>query len=210
MLFQLSDKLVFPDPALAEKDGLLAIGGDLSTARLKLAYSLGIFPWYSEGEPILWYSPHQRFVIFCDKVHISRSMQRFINSDKYTVTWNTAFEEVITTCAKIKRTGQRGTWITADMHKAYVELHRLGIAHSVEIWQDEVLVGGMYGVEVNRVFCGESMFSKRPNASKLALITVCQSGKYDLLDCQAYSKHLESMGGQFISREKFAACLKQA
>ena len=208
MLFRLNKTIVFPNPALADTDGLLAVGGDLSTERLVLAYSQGIFPWYSDDEPILWYSPHERFVIFADEIHISGSMQRLIRSDKYTVTWDNDFRQVITHCARIKREGQRGTWITHDMIDAYIKLHDVGIAHSIEVWHEDKLIGGVYGVACGAVFCGESMFSLMPNASKLALIHICQSQHYKLIDCQLETAHLQSMGGRYISRTEYMAFLK--
>jgi leucyl/phenylalanyl-tRNA--protein transferase len=203
----LIDEIIFPDPSLAEDDGLLAIGGDLSEARLVEAYHLGIFPWYSEEEPILWFSPHERFVMVPGELKISKSMQQVIRSGNYEVKWNTAFEEVIKACSEVPRKGQDSTWIHKDMMEAYITLHHSGWAHSVEIWQDNKLVGGLYGVAVNRVFCGESMFSKVPNTSKLALTALCQSGKFDLVDCQVHTPHLESMGARFISRDEFMAVL---
>lgn len=203
MLFHLSNKIIFPNPSLADEDGLLAIGGDLSEERLLAAYTLGIFPWYSKGEPILWYSPQQRFILKCDEIHISYSMQKLIRSNKYAIRWDTAFEEVIINCATIHRKGQRGTWIHKEMIAAYTNLHQKGHAQSVEIWQEDKLVGGIYGVVVGKVFCGESMFSKAPSASKLALIAICQSGKFSMIDCQMHSPHLETMGGKFISADEF-------
>ncbi len=207
MVFLLNDSLVFPDPNRADEDGLLAIGGDLSAERLILAYQQGIFPWYSEGEPILWYSPHERFVIYSDEIHISRSMERLIRSDKYRITWDQAFTQVITQCSAIKRQGQKGTWITADMIDAYVALHERGIAHSVEVWQGDILAGGLYGVESGSVFSGESMFSLMPNASKMALIYICQRG-YKLIDCQLHTAHLASMGARHIDRKVYNAILR--
>ena len=208
MVFQLNRKLIFPDPALADDDGLLAVGGDLSEARLLLAYSLGIFPWYSSGEPILWFSPHQRFVLYPGNLHISHSMRQLIKSNKYEVRWNTSFAEVIAHCAKVPRKGQRGTWINKDMISAYNHLHKSGAAQSVEVWFEGKLIGGLYGVAVGEVFCGESMFSLLPNASKLALIALCQSNLYKLIDCQMPTPHLEKMGAGFISRKEFMDMLK--
>ena len=208
MVFRLNRSLVFPNPALADKDGLLAVGGDLSAERLTLAYNHGIFPWYSEGEPIHWYSPHERYVIFPDEVHISHSMEQLMKSSTYQVTWDKDFANVISHCAKIKRKGQRGTWITDDMMAAYIELHRRGIAHSVEVWQNDKLVGGLYGIAVGGVFCGESMFSLEPNTSKLALIYLCREKGYKLIDCQLHNPHLERMGGRFISRSEYMGFLK--
>ncbi len=209
MIFRLDERLIFPDPALAEPDGLLAIEGDLSAERLVLAYQNGIFPWYSEDEPILWFSPHERFVLYPNELRISKSMKQVIRSDKFRVTFDRNFAAVITACADAKREGQDGTWITADMQQAYINLHELGVAHSVEVWLNDELVGGLYGVEVNRVFCGESMFSKVSNASKLALIALCQTNRYDLIDCQVHTEHLASLGAKMISREEYLAVLKQ-
>ncbi len=203
MFFQLSSKLIFPNPALADEDGLLAIGGDLSVERLKLAYQNGIFPWYAKGEQILWYSPHQRFVLMPNEVRVSHSMKQLIKTNKYQVKWNTDFEGVMKNCSTISRKGQLGTWIHDDMIQAYVRLHQKNIAQSVEVRNGDELVGGLYGVIVNKVFCGESMFSKAPNTSKLALIALCQAGKFNLIDCQVHTPHLESMGARFISREEF-------
>jgi leucyl/phenylalanyl-tRNA--protein transferase len=208
MVFLLNDSPVFPDPGLADEDGLLAIGGDLSAERLILAYRLGIFPWYSDGEPIHWYSPHERYVIFPNEVNVSHSMKQFVKSDEYKVTYNQDFNQVIRHCAQIKRKGQRGTWINSDMMKAYLDLHDKGIAQSVEVWQNDTLAGGLYGVEVGHVFCGESMFSIEPNTSKLALIALCQNKKYKLIDCQLHNPHLERMGGKYIGRNEYTCFLK--
>ncbi|NHA07482.1 leucyl/phenylalanyl-tRNA--protein transferase [Mucilaginibacter sp. HC2] len=207
MIFRLDKRLVFPEPALAEPDGLLAVGGDLSTRRLLLAYQNGIFPWYSDDTPILWYSPHERFVLYPQELNISRSMRRVLNSGRFSVTADTCFNEVITACSTVPREGQDGTWITDDMKAAYNQLHAEGYAHSVEVWQEQELVGGIYGVQVGDIFCGESMFSKVSNASKTALIHVCQSGLYKLVDCQVHTDHMESMGARMISREQYMAVL---
>ena len=208
MHFRLTNEIIFPDPSLADDDGLLAIGGDLSEERLLTAYRNGIFPWYSQEEPVLWYSPHERFVIVPSEVKVSQSMRQLINSSKYEVKWNTAFKEVITYCSSIRRNGQHGTWIHDDMINAYTRLHDKKIAQSVDVWQDETLVGGLYGVVVGKVFCGESMFSILPNTSKLALIALCRSCKFSLIDCQVYTPHLEKMGAKFISREEFMNTLE--
>lgn len=208
MIFRLDERLLFPDPALAEDDGLLAVGGDLSTERLLLAYQNGIFPWYSEDEPILWFSPHERFVLYPEELKISKSMLRVLKSSRFNITINKAFEQVITACSKAPRSGQNGTWITADMQAAYITLNKKGHAHSVEVWEQDELVGGLYGVRVNNVFCGESMFSKVSNASKAALIYLCQNGNYNLIDCQVYTPHLESMGARMINRREYAAVLE--
>jgi leucyl/phenylalanyl-tRNA--protein transferase len=209
MIFRLNKRLVFPDPELAEADGLLAVGGDLSTERLMLAYQSSIFPWYSDDTPILWYSPHERFVLFPNDLNISSSMKRVLNSNHFAVTFDTCFADVIAACATIERKDQDGTWITNDMQQAYIQLHEQGYAHSVEVWQDDILVGGMYGVVVGNVFCGESMFSNVSNASKTALISLITTGKYSLLDCQVHSEHLESMGARMISRKDYMAILEK-
>lgn len=208
MIFQLTQDLIFPAPKLAEEDGLLCVGGDLSAERLILAYSLGIFPWYSEETPILWYSPHERFVLFPEKVKVSKSMCKVLKSNIFTVTKNHAFEQSIKACAEIGRKDQPGTWITAEMQEAYINLHKKGIAHSVEVWFENNLVGGLYGVETGNIFCGESMFSKASNASKAAFIWLCENSGYSLIDCQFHTEHLESMGAEFISREEYMNMLK--
>ncbi|HEX8022367.1 leucyl/phenylalanyl-tRNA--protein transferase [Mucilaginibacter sp.] len=203
MIFRLDEDLIFPKPDLAEPDGLLAVGGDLSTERLLLAYQNGIFPWYSDDTPILWYSPHERFVLYPDELKISKSMRQVLRSGKLKVTVDTCFNDVITACSTAPREGQDGTWIVPDMIAAYNRLHLEGYAHSVEVWQDDKLVGGLYGVYVGDVFCGESMFSRVSNASKTALIYLCNTGIYKLIDCQVHTDHLESMGARMISREQY-------
>jgi leucyl/phenylalanyl-tRNA--protein transferase len=208
MFFQLPDhEMVFPDPALAEEDGLLAIGGDLSMERLLLAYSNGIFPWFSEGEPILWYSPHLRCVIYPDRILVSKSMKKVLRDDVFKITVDTAFEEVILKCAKTPRKGQDGTWITNEMQEAYINLHKNGYAHSVEVWLNDQLVGGLYGLKVNRVFCGESMFSTASNASKAALIYLSKLN-IDLIDCQMPNDHLMSLGAEMIDRVVYMKVLQ--
>ena len=204
MIFQLEQQsLSFPDPSLAEPDGLLAVGGDLRPARLIEAYRQGIFPWYDDSLPILWYSPHERFVLLPEALKVSKSMRQVLRSGRFAVTCNQAFPEVIAACAVQPRRGQDGTWITDDMKQAYIKLHTLGHAHSVEVWQEGELVGGLYGVAVGSVFCGESMFSKTANASKTALVSLCQSGRYTLIDCQVYTDHLASMGAVMIPRTEY-------
>lgn len=210
MIFRLDERLVFPDPELAEPDGLLAVGGDLSTLRLMLAYQHGIFPWYSDDTPVLWYSPHERFVLYPDELLISKNMRKVLNSGRFRITVDNSFEKVIAACGDIERPGQDGTWITGDMRQAYINLHQRGHAHSVEVWENDQLVGGLYGVNVGNVFCGESMFSKVSNASKAALITLCTSGNYKLIDCQVYTEHLESMGARMISRAEYMQALQNA
>lgn len=208
MIFRLDERLVFPEPVLAESDGLLAVGGDLSTQRLLLAYQNGIFPWYGDDMPILWYSPHERFVLYPQELKISKSMRQVLRSGKFTITTDTCFNEVITACSTSPREGQDGTWITDDMKAAYNQLHAEGYAHSVEVWEHNELVGGIYGVQVGHIFCGESMFSRVSNASKTALIHLCQTGLYQLIDCQVHTDHLESMGARMISREQYMAALQ--
>jgi len=207
MIFRLDERLLFPDPALADEDGLLAVGGDLSPERLLLAYQNGIFPWYSDDTPILWYSPHERFVLYPEELRIAKSMKQVMRSGKFKVTFDTDFTGVIKACAATERPEQDGTWITNDMQEAYIKLHELGKAHSVEVWFNNELAGGLYGVEVGKVFCGESMFSRVSNASKLALITLCQTGKYKLIDCQVHTAHLESLGAKMIGRDRYMTML---
>lgn len=208
MIFRLDKRIVFPNPSLAEKDGLLAVGGDLSTERLLLAYHNGIFPWYNDDTPILWYSPHERFVLFPDELKIAKSMRPVLKSGRFKVTYDQNFAQVIDACSVINRKDQPGTWITTDMKNAYIRMHMEGHAHSVEVWEDEKLVGGLYGVLVGEVFCGESMFSKVSNASKVALISLCNTNKYRLIDCQVYTEHLESLGARMISRKEYLSILQ--
>ncbi|MFB9841947.1 leucyl/phenylalanyl-tRNA--protein transferase [Mucilaginibacter ginsenosidivorans] len=210
MIFRLDEHLIFPDPSLAEEGGLLAVDGDLSVGRLLLAYQNGIFPWYSDDTPILWYSPHERFVLFPGELKISKSMRHVLRSGKFEVTWDKSFEQVIEACSTAERQEQDGTWITGDMKAAYIELHRAGHAHSVEVWKNNELAGGLYGVQIGSVFCGESMFSRVNNASKTALISLCQSGRYKLIDCQVYTGHLESMGARMISRKEYMEALQNS
>jgi len=207
MIFGLDERLIFPDPAMAEDDGLLAVGGDLSADRLLLAYQNGIFPWYSDDTPILWYSPHERFVLYPTELKVSKSMRQVLNSCRFKVTLNKAFEAVIKACAAVPREGQDGTWITDEMQQAYINLHRLGRAHSYEVWEDGILVGGLYGIAMEHVFCGESMFSKVSNASKTALIHLCRTNLYTLVDCQVPTDHLTSMGARLISRDAYIEVL---
>ncbi len=204
MIFQLNDNdIIFPDPTLADDSGLLAIGGNLSTERLLLAYKNGIFPWYSDDEPICWYSPPERCVLFPQKIVISKSMQQVFKAKQFIIKKNTAFEQVIKNCANTNRKDQDGTWITNDMQQAYINLHKLGIAQSIEVWQNNELVGGLYGLEINNIFCGESMFSYVSNASKAALIWLCTQNNYALIDCQVRTEHLISMGAEMIDRKDY-------
>ena len=208
MIFQLNKSITFPDPHLAEDDGLFAVGGDLSVDRLLLAYSNGIFPWYSfrDQPQILWYCPMKRFVIFPDKIHISHSMRTLLTKDEYSVSINNDFDGVINNCSKL-RYDEEGAWLGKDMIKAYTELYRQGFAASVEVWDKErKLVGGLYGVSIGPAFFGESMFSLVPSASKIALIFLAKyfqqcGGK--LIDCQFETPHLKSMGGEYISYDEY-------
>ena len=192
MIFQLnSDPAQIPDPALAEEDGLLAVGGDLSPTRLLYAYQNGVFPWYSKETPILWYAPHERFVLDPKKIRISKSMRQILRSDRFRWTYNQAFTTVIDSCATATRKDQDGTWIVEDMRAAYIQLHQLGFAHSIEVWNTEnELVGGLYGVLIGQIFSGESMFSQVSNSSKYALIQFAQHFDLKLIDCQIHSDHL--------------------
>ena len=210
-MYYLSSDLFFPPVSEANGDGILAIGGDLSSERLQLAYKSGIFPWFEEGEPIMWWSPNPRMVLFLDELIVSKSMRNILNRNIFTVTFNQNFRDVISNCQNIERDGQNGTWITNEMIEAYCKLHEVGIAKSVEVWQDEVLVGGLYGIDLGDVFCGESMFSKVSNASKVAFIALVNQLKkedYKLLDCQVYNPHLESLGCREIDRTDFMKILK--
>jgi leucyl/phenylalanyl-tRNA---protein transferase len=212
-IFRLTEEVVFPPPRLASEGGLLAVGGDLAPERLVLAYESGIFPWYSEGEPILWWSPDPRFVIFPDRLKISRSMRSLLRKNHFTVTFDTCFREVVNACRETRKGREEGTWITAAMTAAYIRLHELGLAHSVEAWRDGTLAGGLYGVSLGKCFFGESMFTKLPNASKAALITLVKTmASYDfrVIDCQVYTDHLHSLGAEMISREHFLRLLKTA
>lgn len=204
----LKDDIWFPNVNKATPDGLLAIGGDLYVERLLLAYKSGIFPWFESEEPILWWSPNPRFVLFPKKLKVSKSMKQVLRNKDYTVTTNKAFIEVITECSKVKRSGQAGTWINKIMIEAYVKLHELGYAKSVEVWRDNILVAGLYGIDINNgIFSGESMFTKESNASKVGFITFIQNANYKLIDCQVYTKHLESLGAEDIPRDLFMKLL---
>lgn len=210
-MYFLTRELYFPPAEDASPEGIVAIGGDLSPERLLLAYRNGIFPWFEDDEPILWWSPPERMVLFFDELRISKSMRKIINQQTFKVTFNTAFAQVISNCRDIKRDGQPGTWITPDMTAAYCRLHEMGMAKSVEVWQGDELVGGLYGVDLGHIFCGESMFSKVSNASKLAFIALVkylEANNYRLLDCQVHNGHLESLGAREIDREDFLEILK--
>ena len=210
-MFLLDDRLVFPNVENADEEGLLAVGGNLSPERLVLAYRNGIFPWFNEDSPILWWSPDPRMVLFPKEVRISKSMRQLIKRNSFKITWNTNFIEVLQECSAIDHKGQNGTWITDGMKKAYIHLHEIGIAKSIEVWDEDVLVGGLYGVDLGHVFCGESMFSKASNASKYAFIHLAQELEaqgYKVIDCQVYNSHLESLGAKEIPRSEFIEILK--
>lgn len=204
----LTDEIKFPPYSKTTKHGIIALGGDLSAKRLIHAYQNGIFPWFSEQDPILWYSPFRRMVLFPNEVKVSKSMKKLIRDNTFEVTENKAFPDVIHRCKTISRKDEAGTWITDDMERAYVEMHYEGFASSIEVWKDGHLVGGLYGVVVNGVFCGESMFSEVPNASKYAFIYLAKSNKYRLIDCQIHNEHLESLGAREIERDDFIKLLK--
>lgn len=211
-MYELNKELFFPPVTQANQDGIVTIGGDLSPERLLLAYKSGIFPWFEEGEPITWWSPNPRMVLFLEELIVSKSMRNVLNQNRFKVTFNENFRAVITTCQRIKRNNQNGTWITNEMIEAYCELNKLGHAKSVEVWQNKELVGGLYGVDLKTVFCGESMFSLVSNASKVAFITLVKQLKskdYQVLDCQMYTKHLESLGCRKIDRIEFIKLLKK-
>ena len=205
-VYQLSEDLVFPPPHLASKSGLLAIGGDLSRKRLLLAYSMGIFPWYSAGEPILWWSPDPRLVLYPDEFKVSKSLKKIIKKQAFMVTMDRAFEDVITQCAQVRLENHEGTWIVDDMVQAYCRLHESGYAHSVEAWRDDILAGGLYGVSLGKFFFGESMFTRITNASKVALVALVeylQARNFVLIDCQIATEHLISFGAREISRARY-------
>ena len=209
----LQDSYIFPSTWEAEPDGLLAVGGDLSPGRLLEAYAQGIFPWFSDQEPIMWWSPAPRLVLFPEELHISRSMRPLFNKKVFRVTVDTAFERVIQSCKTVYRPDQLGTWITRDMVNAYTQLHHLGFAHSVEVWQEKELVGGLYGIALGSCFFGESMFAKVSNASKYGFIWAVKAMErlgFQLIDCQTKTGHLVSLGAREIDRQEFEALLDQA
>ncbi len=213
-VFRLNKELLFPPVELSEKNGLLALGGDLAPERLILAYSQGIFPWFGEDEPILWWSPDPRLVIFPPKVHVSRSLRQTLRRAIFQVTYDRSFRAVITACRELRR--REGTWITGEMVEAYCRLHESGLAHSIEAWRDGELAGGLYGVSLGACFFGESMFTRVDDASKVALVTLTralQARDFQLLDCQVDSSHLQSLGAELVPREVFlkamATALKQ-
>lgn len=211
-MFLLNKEIFFPPVEMSNEDGLLAIGGDLSSERLLLAYQKGIFPWYNEGEPICWWSPNPRFVLYPAELKVSSSMNTILNNGKYRFTINRVFTEVIQNCKTITRKGQAGTWISSAVQKAYTLLHEKGFAYSAETWMDGKLVGGLYGIRLGNIFFGESMFSIEKNASKFAFINYIQQLQKEnvqLIDCQVYTKHLESLGARMISRNLFSKILAE-
>ncbi|MCB9765736.1 MAG: leucyl/phenylalanyl-tRNA--protein transferase [Alphaproteobacteria bacterium] len=210
-VFALPPEHVFPDPRLARSDGLLAVGGDLHPHRLLLAYSMGIFPWYSEGQPILWHSPDPRFVLMPDALTVGRSLRKVMRRRPFEVTLDQRFEDVIDGCAEAWRPGQRGTWITDEMRDGYCQLHRLGFAHSVEVWDDGALVGGLYGVALGSVYFGESMFARASDASKVGFVTLVaqlRRWRFSLIDSQVYTDHLARFGAEDIPRERYLTLLQ--
>ncbi len=205
-VYQLTEELVFPDPALAEPEGLLAVGGDLSPERLVLAYQQGIFPWYSEGRPILWWCPRPRLLLLPEELRVGRTLRKRMKKAPYRITLDTAFEAVVDACAGTPRPDQGGTWITDDMRAAYAQLHRLGIAHSVEAWDGERLVGGLYGLALGTAFFGESMFARADDASKIAFVTLVhqlRAWSFRLIDCQVVTEHLVRFGAREFELEDF-------
>ncbi len=208
-MYFLNDKIEFPLVSEASSEGLLAIGGDLSTERLIHAYRNGIFPWFEDEEPLLWWSPDPRFVTYPEELKVSRSMKQLFKKNKFKVTVNQDFKSVITNCSEAYRKGQKGTWITDNMISAFMKMYKLGYAKSVEVWEDSELVGGLYGVDLgNRVFCGESMFTKVSNASKYGFIEFIKNSNYQLIDCQLHTNHLQSLGGKYITRNEFLKYLQ--
>lgn len=213
-MHHLTEQFWFPSTLEATVDGLLAIGGDLSVERLVLAYKSGIFPWFEDDQPILWWSPDPRMVLFPEKFKVSKSLRKTLNSEKFKITFNQSFAAVIKKCATVPRKGQAGTWITKEMQESYITLHESGHAVSIEVWENDKLVGGLYGVDVpqKKVFCGESMFSLVSDASKVAFYHLSEYVKtknYKFIDCQIYNEHLESLGAEEIGREEFLRVLNQ-
>ena len=209
-MYRLTDALLFPSPEQASAEGIVAVGGDLQPERVMLAYRKGIFPWFESDDFLLWWSPDPRMVLFPDRLKISKSMRTVLRKKQFEVTFNKAFDQVVEACAKVKRFGQNGTWITPGLMEVYSTLHTQGHAHSVEVWEEGSLVGGLYGIDLGTVFCGESMFSKSSNASKVALIFLVKElrkNKYQLIDCQVPTQHLASMGAEPISRTEFLTFL---
>ena len=213
MIWLSKTNTAFPSAEKTDENGILALGGDLSPERLIAAYRNGIFPWYNEGEPITWYCPNPRMVLFFDRLKVSKSLKKNLKKELFTITFNTHFQEVIQACKSIERKEGFGTWITDDMQKAYLNLHKKGIAKSVEVWQNGKLVGGLYGIDLGTIFCGESMFSRVSNASKVGFVSLVEKLKkeqYKLLDCQVYNEHLASLGAEEIDRDLFLKILQKS
>lgn len=209
-VYQLEEQPVFPDPSMAEPNGLLAVGGDLSITRLVNAYAQGIFPWYSEGDPILWWSPDPRLILFPDQLNISKSLRQSIRNKAHKIRFDTRFSQVIEACAQVPRKGQEGTWITEEMKNAYHALHDAGLAHSVEVYYHNELVGGLYGVSLGKIFFGESMFSLRPDASKIALyylVEQLKEWKFHMIDAQVETSHMKRLGATSLDRDEFLGLL---
>ena len=204
---------IFPDPRYSADEGLLAFGGDLSPNRILTAYRKGIFPWFNKDDPILWWSPNPRMILYPDEFKVNKSFKRFLRQERYKIKFDNAFEEVINYCSTVDRDGQKGTWLINDMKNAYIELFQMGFAHSIEVYEDDILVGGLYGLSMGRVFFGESMFSLKSNASKVAfkaLTDVLNSRGYDFIDCQVKNDYLAQMGAKNISRDKFLDELEES
>ena len=205
-MFQLGEDYIFPHPSNADKHGIVAYGGDLNPLRILEAYKSGIFPWFESDQNLMWWSPDPRMILYTDKFKVSKSFKAFLKKSNYKVTFNKDFELVINSCANIKRINQKGTWITEGLIKSFIDLHKMGKAISVEVWEDDDIVGGLYGLDLDDVFCGESMFSKSSNASKIALYYLTKElrkNSYRFIDCQVPSEHLKSLGGEIISRSNF-------
>ncbi len=211
-VYQLDERVLFPDPREANESGVIAVGGDLSVERLVLAYQMGIFPWFSEGMPIIWHCPEERMVIPLAEAHVGKKIRQLVRNHQWRITMDQSFSQVIGACSKVPRDDQDGTWITGDMHHAYCALHERGFAHSVEVWELDKLVGGLYGVSLGSYFFGESMFSKASGSSKVAftyLLAQLRKWNFSFVDCQVYTEHLARFGGVEVSRENFLAGLQQ-
>jgi leucyl/phenylalanyl-tRNA--protein transferase len=209
-MVRLGDEYVFPSPRSADKHGIVAYGGDLDPERIIEAYKNGIFPWFESDQNLLWWSPDPRMILYPSKIKVSKSLKSFIKKSPFKITFNSDFEEVINSCSNIKRLGQKGTWITDGLKDSFLKLHEMGLAMSVEVWENSEIVGGLYGLDLGDVFCGESMFSKSSNSSKVALLALSselKKNKYKFIDCQIPTEHLKSMGGEKISRNDFLKLL---
>jgi leucyl/phenylalanyl-tRNA--protein transferase len=209
-MVRLGDDHIFPSPRSANEHGVVAYGGDLNPNRIIQAYKQGIFPWFESDDNLLWWSPNPRMILYPEKIKISKSLKSVIKKNTFKVTFNRDFEEVIESCSNIKRLGQKGTWITSGLKESFLYLHEKGLAISVEVWKDSKIVGGLYGLDLGNVFCGESMFSKSSNASKVALVNLSSELKknnYKFIDCQIPTEHLKSMGGEEVSRDDFLKLL---